>query len=120
MGIITGYRSPSRRVESDINSFYDAVDCVISEYKNLHHFDFIIFVGDDNASCASTSHYSRLAAKKMLTVTENHQMIDMIEHIQTRGDRQPDSCFAFLDPEKVEIEVSALKGILKSDHEPLQ
>ena len=118
--IITGYRSPSSRVELDINSFYDAVDCVISEYKNLHHFDFIIFVGDDNASCASTSHYSRLAAKKMLTVTEKHQMIDMIEHIQTRGDRQPDSCFAFFDPEKVEIEVSALKGILKSDHEPLQ
>lgn len=118
--LITGYRSPSSRVDSDIYAFYNTIDSIIMAEKEHNDFDFIIFVGDDNASTASSSHYSRIAATKMLTITEKHQMIDMIEHINTRGDRQPDSCFAFFDSEKVELEVSALKGILKSDHEPLQ
>ena len=118
--LITGYRSPSSRVDTDIYAFYDTIDSIILEEKKKTHFDFVIFVGDDNASQASSSHYSRIAATKMLTIAEKHRMIDMIEHVNTRGDRQPDSCYAYFDSEKVEIEVSALKGILKSDHEPLQ
>ena len=118
--LITGYRSPSSRVDTDIYAFYDTLDSIIMTEKKKRPLDFIIFVGDDNASLSSSSHYSRIAATKMLTIAEKHQMIDMIEHINTRGDRQPDSCFAFFDSEKVEVEVSALNGILKSDHEPLQ
>ena len=118
--LITGYRSPSSRVEDDINSFYDTLDQIILKEKETNNFDFIVFVGDDNASTRSTSHYSRIAASKMLTIAEKHQMIDMIENINTRADRQPDSCFAYFNSDKVEIEVSALRGILKSDHEPLQ
>ena len=46
-------------------------------------------------------------------------MVDMIPQINTRGDKQPDSCFAFFDPNAVDIAVNILAGI-GSDHEILQ
>ena len=118
--VITGYRSPSSRCETEISGFYTAIDSIVTNTLAADNHDFVIFVGDDNASLASTSHYSRFAASQMLKVAEKFQMVDLIENINTRGDRQPDSCFAFFDAEKVEIEASALNGIVKSDHELLQ
>ena len=118
--VIAGYRSPSSRVESDISAYYQSLESIISQHTSDHTYDFIIFVGDDNASLSSSSHYSRLAARKMLHVTEKYNMIDMLENIKTRGDRQPDSCFAYFNPENVEIDVSVLKGVTKSDHEMIQ
>ena len=116
--LITGYRSPSSHLNDDIESFYNSISQII-EHHQPGSLDFIIFVGDDNASTSSSSSYSRKAANCMLNLAEKYQMVDMISGIMTRGDKQPDSCFAYFNPDEVEIAVNILAGI-GSDHEMLQ
>ena len=90
--VITGYRSPSSKNEEDIRSFYMAVNSIIVDTEKRAELDFIIFVGDDNASHSSSCYYSRMAAKYMETfVTSRHQMVDLIPDMCTRKDKQPDS-----------------------------
>ena len=118
--VINGYRSPSSKFEPDIDSFYDAIDHILTEVSRSNNLDFAIFVGDDNASSKSSCSYSRKAAATMVRVAEKHQMVDLLCDIKTRGDHQPDSCYGFFDSEKVDIKVSTLNGIDKSDHDMLQ
>ena len=117
--IITGYRSPSSRDEQEINDFYTAIHDIIVNSTSLCTLDFIIFVGDDNASLTSSNRYSVIAARKMIDLASKHQMVDMIEGLNTRGTNQPDSCFAFFDPETIDISVSSL-STLETDHDMLQ
>ena len=117
--IITGYRSPSSRDEQEINDFYTAIHDIIVNSTSLCTLDFIIFVGDDNASLTSSNRYSVIAARKMIDLASKHQMVGMIEGLNTRGTNQPDSCFAFFDPETIDISVSSL-STLETDHDMLQ
>jgi len=49
-------------------------------------------------------------------------MVDLIPGIATRGKNQPDSCYAYFDPEKVEICANLVAGVAAtgSDHELIQ
>jgi hypothetical protein len=119
--IFTGYRSPSMR-SPDIEKYYSALTNLIGDVRRKNDCSFIIFVGDDNSSEKSSSHYSRVAAKNLKMVADKHMMIDLIPGINTRGNHQPDSCLAYFDPEKVEICANLLAGLAAtgSDHEMIQ
>ena len=46
-------------------------------------------------------------------------MIDMLVNINTRGDKQPDSCFCYFNPENLIVNVSTI-GTILGDHEAIQ
>ena len=118
--IIGGYRSPSSKNNNDIVEFYLAIqNIIVSQLHANSELDFIIFVGDDNASLSSTSASSRVAATKAEIIFSKFKMIDMLPNISTRGTNQPDSCFAFYNPETLDISVSTI-GKLIGDHELIQ
>jgi len=60
--LITAYRSPSMGTPC-IEKFYNNLNDVIEQLKKDLELDFLVFVGDDNASADSKSHQSRMAAK---------------------------------------------------------
>ena len=60
--IITGYRSPSSRDEEEISDFYTGIHDIIVNSTASCTLDFIIFVGDDNASLISLNRYSVIAS----------------------------------------------------------
>merc|ERR1712055_667137 len=119
--VITAYRSPSMRAPG-IDEFYSALNSLLEDIKKSNNCSFIVFVGDDNASSSSKSYYSKLAASKMNEICEKHQMVDLIPGLCTRGNKQPDSCFAYFDPEEVEVCANLLAGpsATGSDHEAIQ
>ena len=117
--IVTGYRSPSSKHKPDIDTFYDRLASIIDNQKSSDNLDFIIFVGDDNASASSSCHYSRYAATLMENVARRFQMIDLIPGLATRNNKQPDSCFGYFDPERIELRASVMTE-LGSDHRMIQ
>ena len=106
----------------EIEKFYSALHGTIADIKSKHACSFIIFVGDDSSSPLSSNHYSRIAASKMKEIAEKYQMVDLIDGLMTRGNSQPDSCFAFFDPEQVDITANLLAGMTATgaDHEAIQ
>ena len=114
--IITGYRSPSSKDLEDIRAFYSALESIITDQTSLHEFDFIIFVGDDNSYKDKTRYYAWNAAAEMERVADTFQMVDMIPNMLTRKHRQPDSCFAYFNPESIEI-CASLMNQMDSDHQ---
>ena len=119
--VITGYRSPSMGVPY-IENYYQALDETIVQIKTKINYDFLIFVGDDNSSEKSKSHRSKTAASNLKIVMDKYQMVDLIPGVCTRGKHQPDSCFAYFDPEKVDICANLLAGLAATgaDHELIQ
>jgi len=119
--VVTAYRSPSMGKPS-IENFYQNLGEVFTDLKKAKNLDFLIFVGDDNASVKSSSHNSRMAAKCFGQLADKHLMVDLIPGIATRGKNQPDTCFAYFDPNKVEICANLLAGVAAtgSDHELIQ
>ena len=113
--IITGYRSPSSKFHDDIKNFYSAIESVIIETARDNDFDFIIFVGDDNSYKVKNRHYAWLAASELEQLADKYQMVNLISNIPTRGKNQPDSCYAFFDPEKIDLSAHVLDQS-DSDH----
>ena len=117
--VITGYRSPSSKDDTDTANFYSAIDTIIKSNGGTSFFDFIIFVGDDNASSESSCAHSRKAAGHGKNIFNNHQMVDLIPGMMTRGNKQPDNCFGYFNPELIDVQASILVG-LDSDHSMIQ
>ena len=115
---ITGYRSPSSRNETDILNFYITIQEIITNHLELQ-LDLIMFIGDDNASSTSNSTASKSAAAKARTIFSKFNMIDMLTNINTRGDKQPDSCYCYYNPENLIVNVSTI-GTILGDHEAIQ
>ena len=115
---LTGYRSPSSRNERDITNFYTTIQGIINKHLYLN-LDVILFAGDDNASAASNTPSSKVAAAHAELMFNKFSMIDLLKNIQTRGDKQPDSVYGYFNPEHYTINVSTL-GELIGDHEVIQ
>ena len=115
--VLTGYRSPSSKNDSDIRNFYDTCDKVIED--NKVGMDFIIDAMDDNAYEKSSCAASRKAAALHKIMADRHSMVDMLNGEPTRGDKQPDSCYAYFNPEKLQISVNLL-GYICGDHQMMQ
>ena len=113
--VITGYRSPSSHIEDDIKNFYSTIETIIIEASQENDFDFIIFVGDDNSYKIKNRHYAWLAATEMESLADRYQMVNLISDTPTRGKNQPDSCFGFFDPEKIDLSAHVLDQS-DSDH----
>ena len=113
--IITGYRSPSSRQNDDIKNFYLAIESVIIEASRDNDFDFLLFVGDDNSYRIKNRHYAWLAATEMEQLAHKYQMVNLISDTPTRGKLQPDSCYGFFDPDKIDISAHVMDQS-DSDH----
>jgi len=101
--VVTGYRSPSSKDDTDTANFYTAIDSIIKSNGGHGAFDFIVFVGDDNASSNSSCAYSRKASGYGKNIFNNHQMVDLIPGMMTRNNKQPDTCYGYFNPELIDI-----------------
>ena len=116
--IITAYRSPSMKDTNEIKRFYDAISSEIWKNGGYKTNDFILYIADDN--CVRGDPNLAAVNEAQSEMVERMRLVNLIGDVPTRGSRQPDSCFAYFNPSKIDISAMVESRIhADMDHNPI-